>query len=115
LCVRGVDTFATAVSGLHPDLVGADRRLDTAAFRALSDHAVQAERYVEQASAGPALPQRMGRERIPPTPQAADADDREDPGPRWRPITPPTVECNGDEAFARVRLSTVNSHRPTPR
>ena len=100
MCVRGVETFATTVRSLHRDLLTADRRLDVDGFRALSNHAVQAQRYVEQSNAGPALPQRMGRER------AAGSGAPDEP-PTWTAIAPPRVECEDDLAYARFRLDVT--------
>lgn len=101
MCVRGVDTFASAIAPLHRDLLSAERRLDVADFRALSNRAVQAQRYVEQGNAGPALPQRMGRQRVPGSGQ--------NPGekPTWVALEPPTVECDDDQAYARFRLDVT--------
>ena len=93
LCVEHVDTLAATLAPLHPNLLTAEKRLDVAELRALSNQAVRAQRYVEQANAGPALPQRMGRQRIPDSEPLA-----------WEPITPPRVECDEGLAYARVRL-----------
>ncbi|GAB4570456.1 MAG: hypothetical protein Tsb0020_25260 [Haliangiales bacterium] len=91
-CVRGVETFASALSqalprALVPAVIDDEGELDVDAFRTLSALSVRAERYVEQATAGPALPQRLGRTRASPTPAVApprdadgvDADQRDDP------------------------------------
>lgn len=101
MCVRGVDTFASAIAPLHRDLLSADRRLDVDDFRSLSNRAVQAQRYVEHGNAGPALPQRMGRQRVPGTGLK--------PGeaPTWQALEPPTVECDDDQAYARFRLDVT--------
>lgn len=105
LCVRGVETFATAVQPLHRDLLDADRRLDMDGFRALSNHAVQAQRYVEQGNAGPALPQRMGRQRVPGSGAPGEP-------PTWTAIMPPLVECEDDQAYARFRLDVTPAPDP---
>ena len=97
LCVRQVETFATTLRSLHRDLLMAENRLDVSSLKQLSNQAVQAERYVEQANAGPALPQRMGRERIPST----------DGEPKWRSFQPPRVECEDGDAFARFALDIM--------
>ncbi len=105
LCVHGVDTLAMTVArALYRDVVDADTRLNVADFRELSERAVRAERYVEQASAGPALIQRMGRTRG----AGVDADDVV-----WRPLDPPRVECEDGDAFARFRLD-VAVREPAP-
>lgn len=94
-CVHGVDTFVTTVDqALKTQLLDDKQRLDVALLRRLSDMAVRAERYVEQASAGPAMPQRMGRVRGPDA-SAAEA---------WQPLAPPQLECDDGEAFAVFRL-----------
>ncbi|MEM9493002.1 MAG: hypothetical protein AAGC55_27885 [Myxococcota bacterium] len=110
-CVRGVNTFVTtAKQQLQRELLDGGGRLDVSELRALSQLAVRAERYVELASAGPALPQRMGRTRIPPpepdsaaTTAPGAAADRVQPMP-WRPLIPPTVACADSEAYATFRL-----------
>lgn len=98
VCVRGVDGFAEALRAALPEagvpaVLDDAGRLDLAAFAALSDLAVRAERYVEQARGAPALPQRLGRARVP----GAD-------GPGWQPLVPEQVPCGGGEAYAAVRL-----------
>ena len=100
MCVRGVGTFATTVRPLHRDLLTAERRLDVDGFRALSNHAVQAQRYVEQSNAGPALPQRMGRERAP-------ASSTQGEPPTWTAISPPRIDCEDDLAYVRFRLDVT--------
>lgn len=107
LCVHGVDTFASAVQPLYRDLLSADRQLDMDDFRALSDRAVRAHRYVEQSNAGPALPQRMGRERVPGSGATPDE------APTWRSISPPRIECEDGPAYARFRLD-VTPPKPPP-
>jgi hypothetical protein len=96
LCVRGVDTFAKVLErALGNKLMTAEKHLDVEGLRELSNRAVRAERYVEQASAGPALPQRMGRTRV------ADARSGES---NWHAIQPARVNCNGADAFALFRM-----------
>ena len=90
LCVGGVQTFAAVLATEHfPELVD-DHALDVAQLRALSDGASRAERYAEQAAAGPALPQRLGRTRT----QAADKT------ASWKTLEPPVIECGGSPAYA---------------
>jgi hypothetical protein len=98
LCVRGVDGFAASVRAAlpaagMPDVLDDAGRLDVTAFVALSDLALRAERWVEQARGAPALPQRMGRVRG----EGAEA-------PAWQPLAPPRVACGGGEAYATVPL-----------
>lgn len=103
LCVNGVDTLAATIErALHRDVLTADKRLDVAEFRQLSNRAVRAERYVEQASAGPALIQRMGRTRV-----------EQDGETVWQPLEPPRIECDDDDAYARFRLD-VSAREPVP-
>ena len=81
-CVTGVDTLAVTLhDALGAPLVDASARLAPAELRRVSSLALRAARYLEQAHAGPALPQRMGRA-----------------------IAPPTVECEGKVAYAAFRL-----------
>lgn len=106
LCVRGIDTFATVLErALGNDIVTAEARLDVAGLRELSDRAVRAERYVEQASAGPALPQRMGRTRIPGAPPGESS---------WRAIDPARTDCDGADAFALFRMDMEPSPAGVP-
>ncbi len=89
-CVRGVETFASALSqalprALVPAVIDDQGDLDVDAFRTLSALSVRAERYVEQATAGPALPQRLGRTRAPATPALAPSPDADQGGDRQRP------------------------------
>lgn len=94
-CVRGVDTFASTLrAALSLQLVDGQQRLDVAALRAVSSLAIRAERYVEQAVAGPALPQRMGRTR----------HVAEDGRTAWKPLEPPRVGCDDGDGFALFRL-----------
>jgi hypothetical protein len=104
VCVRGVDGLAhglrtalpaAGVPEVLPDVLDDTGRLDVVAFAALSDLALRAERWVEQARGLPALPQRMGRVRAGAAGDAPDA---------WQPIQPPRVACNGGEAYAAVPL-----------
>lgn len=94
-CVQGVDTFvATVHAGLQAQLVDDKGRLDVSELTQLSSLAIRAERYVEQANAGPGLPQRMGRSR--------DSDD--DGQTVWRPLEPARSECEDGDAYAAFRL-----------
>lgn len=119
-CVRGVDTLVvTARAGLQREVVS-QRRLDVAALRELSDLAIRAERYLEQASAGPALPQRMGRERRPapgaaPGAAIAAATDAAKTAaspnkagaaaaPTWQALAPARIDCEDGDAYASFRL-----------
>jgi hypothetical protein len=103
LCVRGVEGFAESLRTALPAAGGPDAldvlddagRLDVIAFAALSDHALRAERWVEQARGAPALPQRMGRTRR----AIAGADE-----PAWQPLEPARVACGSGEAYAAVPL-----------
>ncbi len=102
-CVGGVDTFVTALRGaLGISIVDDAGRLEPAALRRLSGLATRALRYVEQAHAGPALPQRLGRTRA--------VDDAG--APVWTALTPPTVECEGGDAIASFRLDTSEPTTP---
>ncbi len=94
-CLNGVDTFASTIrSALHRELVDNRNNLDLAELRELSNLAVRAERYVEQASAGPAMPQRMGRIRT-----------KDDQGEMsWKALQPVRRECEDGEAYAAFRL-----------
>jgi hypothetical protein len=89
ICVRGVGTFVSAAARTERARLVADGALDLAALARLSRRAVAAERYAEQAAAGPALPQRMGRA----------------PGPdgEWRPLAPDAIECDGRPSYAAPR------------
>jgi hypothetical protein len=114
-CVRGVDTFvATVHAGLQAQLLDGKGRLDVNELGQLSNLAIGAERYVEQASAGPGLPQRMGRTR-----------GRDDQGQTiWTPLEPARIECEDGDAYAAFRLdlrdverggtATDPDHRATP-
>jgi hypothetical protein len=94
-CVHGVDTFvATVHDGLKAQLLDGKSRLDVDELSTLSNLAIRAERYVEQANAGPGLPQRMGRSR--------DSDD--DGQTVWRPLEPARSECEDGDAYAAFRL-----------
>lgn len=94
-CVRGVDTFVvTADDSLESSIVTDDRRIDVDVLRRRSNLATRAERYVEQAVAGPALPQRMGRTRV----AAADG------GTTWQTLQPDPIDCGGTEAYVAFKL-----------
>jgi hypothetical protein len=101
-CVRGVDTFvATVHAGLHAQLLDDKGRLDVRELGQLSSLAIRAERYVEQASAGPGLPQRMGRTRV-----------RDDQGQTaWKPLEPTRSECDDGEGYAAFRLDVRDIER----
>jgi len=107
-CVRGVETFAASASRtLQKPALNSIRHLDMSIFRELSNLAIRAERYVEQANAGPALPQRMGRSRV------------GDPGqgispPLWEPIKPSQIECEDGDAYAVFRLDVGSTTTVTP-
>ena len=131
-CVRGVDTFATtARKTLQKELLDGKRRLDVTELEAISDLAIRAERYVETASAGPALPQRLGRTRVAQAvapgearPGNNDKGDKpgaaprskktgnktgetrpaEPEGPVWQPLQPAQIECEDQNAYAAFRL-----------
>lgn len=117
VCVRGVDGFAQSlrtalpVAGmpeLLPDVLDDTGRLDVVTFAALSDLALRAERWVEQARGLPALPQRMGRVR------AREAGAAAGPG-AWQPLQPARVACGGGEAYAAVPLDVEPAPaRPVP-
>lgn len=126
VCVRGVDGLAqslrTALPAvgmpeLLPDVLDDTGRLDVVTFAALSDLALRAERWVEQARGLPALPQRMGRVRAPDEVGAAGGpDDGPDDGPdAWQPLQPARVACGGGEAYAAVPLDVEPAPaRPVP-
>lgn len=79
VCPRSADGYARAIAtALGLRLLDSAGRLDTAALARLSGLALTAERRAERAAAGPALPQRMGRERD---------------GDGWRAIEPPAAPC----------------------
>lgn len=104
VCVRGVDGFAAALRAAGASAVlDPAGRLDVAAFAALSDLAVRAERYVEQARGAPALPQRLGRARV-----------SGPEGPAWQPLEPEQVPCGGGQAYAAVRLDVDVPARAEP-
>jgi hypothetical protein len=117
LCVRGVDGFAASLRAALPAAGRADAmdalddagRLDMPAFTALSDLALRAERWLEQARGAPALPQRMGRTRAPAGPDA-DAE------PAWQPLAPARVACGSGEAYAAVPLDLERpASQPAPK
>jgi hypothetical protein len=94
-CVRGVDTFVVAADdSLESSIVTDARRIDVDVLRRRSNMATRAERYVEQAVAGPALSQRMGRSRV------AQADGTS----TWTTLRPGKIDCGGDEAYATFKL-----------
>jgi hypothetical protein len=63
VCPKAVDGYARAIAtALGLRLLGAGGELDVAALARLSGLALTAERRAERAAAGPALPQRMGRD-----------------------------------------------------
>jgi hypothetical protein len=101
-CVHGVDTFvATVHAGLQAQLVDGKGRLDVHELAQLSSLAMRAERYVEQASAGPGLPQRMGRTR-----------ERDEQGQTtWKPLEPARSECEDGDAYATFRLDLRDVER----
>lgn len=117
VCVRGVDGFAQSLrtalpaAGMPeilPDVLDDSGRLDVVTFAALSDLALRAERWVEQARGLPALPQRMGRVRAEQAGAAADE-------PAWQPLQPARVACGGGEAYAAVPLDVEPAPaRPVP-
>jgi hypothetical protein len=110
LCVRGVEGFAESQRTALPAAGGPDAldvlddagRLDVTAFAALSDMALRAERWVEQARGAPALPQRMGRTRRAGVATGAAADAAGEPA--WQPLEPARVTCGSGEAYAAVPL-----------
>ncbi|WP_428262346.1 hypothetical protein [Haliangium sp.] len=109
LCVQGVETFASALAGslpraIVPAVVDDEGRLDMAAFTTVSDLAIQAQRYVEQATARPALPQRLGRSRVVPGPDDDGPDDGGEATSGWQPLVPARVPCAGGEAYVSARL-----------
>jgi hypothetical protein len=95
-CVAGVDTPVRAAQrALGVALVTGDR-LDVEALRALSGAAFRGQRYLEQSRGAPALPQRMGRQRVDP--------DR--PGPVvWEALAPEAQGCGAGEAFGSFPVS----------
>ena len=121
VCVRGVDGLAqslrTALPAvgmpeLLPDVLDDTGRLDVVTFAALSDLALRAERWVEQARGLPALPQRMGRVRAP---DEAGVPDEPDGPDAWQPLQPARVACGGGEAYAAVPLDVEPAPaRPVP-
>jgi hypothetical protein len=118
VCVRGVDGFAQSLrtalpaAGMPdvlPDVLDDTGRLDVVTFAALSDLALRAERWVEQARGLPALPQRMGRVRTAGEPGAAAGE------VVWQPLQPARVVCGGGEAYAAVPLDVEPAPaRPVP-
>ncbi len=116
-CVRGVTGPAQTIrEGLPLPIVDDDGRIDIARFLRLSDLAVRAQRYLEQANAGPALPQRLGRTRRPPAERelSANGDPTQSGQPTtpngtgatslWYPLQPAQVPCQGHSAYATIRL-----------
>jgi hypothetical protein len=91
-CVRGVDTFATALHrGLGKSALDSDGQLLPDVLTELSNLATRAERYAEISRAAPALPQRMGRQR--------NADGT------WNSLQPPRVDCESGDAFVAFRVA----------
>jgi len=104
-CVRGVDTFASTLhDAMGLSVVDDEKRLAPAALRRLSHLATRAHRYVEQAHAGPALPQRLGRTRVV----------AEDGATTWAPLSPPLVECEDGQGYAMFRIDTSDPNQPPP-
>lgn len=104
LCVRGVDGFAASLRSALPEVgvpsvLDDTGRLDLRAFVSLSDLALRAERYVEQARGAPALPQRLGRVR-----GVALEGEGEDQKTVWRALVPERVPCGEGGAYAVVPL-----------
>jgi hypothetical protein len=86
-CVSGASGFATAASAaLGRGARGEGGALDPVALAQVSSAAVEAERWAEQAAAGPALPQRMGK------------------GPDGEKVAPATVACDGAAAFTVAQV-----------
>jgi hypothetical protein len=84
VCARGADTLARALARSRKlPLVGQHGALDPAALAHLSSLALSAERRAERATGGPALPQRMGRQRV------SDKGGR----PIWQPLEPTRRAC----------------------
>lgn len=118
VCVRGVDGFAQSLrtalpaAGMPevlPDVLDDTGRLDVVTFAALSDLALRAERWVEQARGLPALPQRMGRVRV------GEAGAAAGEVAAWEPLQPARVACGGGEAYAAVPLDVEPAPaRPVP-
>ncbi|HJZ87483.1 MAG TPA: hypothetical protein VKN99_20050 [Polyangia bacterium] len=101
VCVGGVDTFVLAAYRATPAPLVRAGLLDGARLKLLSDQAVRAERFTEQAHEPPALARRMGCART-------------EPGPDGRErcvaaLDPPRVACGG-QAFAAFELPVA----PTP-
>jgi hypothetical protein len=59
-CVRGVDTFASALARVDPMPDKANRQTRLSWVQSLSDDAVRDERLAERARPAPTLPKRMG-------------------------------------------------------
>ncbi len=89
LCVRGVDAIVTTLDrSLREKLIDKSGRLDVRQLEHLSSRAVAASRYAEQAVAGPAPPQRLGRMRT-------------ERG--WKPLKPRQLPCGDGKAYAAIR------------
>jgi hypothetical protein len=100
VCVRGVDTPVRAVQRALDAPVVDEGRIDTDALATLSALAVRGNRYLEQGRGAPALPQRMGRERV-----SGDGDGHSG----WRTLVPPTVDCGGGSAYGRFRVAPTGA------
>jgi hypothetical protein len=93
LCARGVTGFASAAAAAYGQgLRDADGVIVPTALAAVSDAAIEADRWAEQggfdgATPGPALPQRVGLDGTGAT------------------VAPPQAACEGAQAFAQARIS----------
>jgi hypothetical protein len=84
VCARGADTLARALARSRKlRLVDERGALDPTALARLSSLALSAERRAERETGGPALPQRMGRQRV------TDKDGRA----IWQPLEPTRRPC----------------------
>ena len=102
-CVRGVNTPASTLVKRRP-VLGRGRQLNVHGLAALSRSAVQAERYLEQAGRGTALPQRLGRRS-----QLDNSGDTQ-----WLPLALDQSECAGKPAIALFRVQEPSAAPAKP-
>jgi hypothetical protein len=88
VCIVGVETFAPAVARVLGLRVFDGKAVDPAVLATVSGSAVLAERYSEQVSGAPALPQRMGLV-------------------GGKPLSPPLLRCGSGTAFVVSRVPMV--------
>ncbi len=83
VCPRGAEGLAnTARRSIRRKLLTEEGSVDPVALAEMSNIAIASARYLEGANAAPALPQRLGRQRV----TTADGDS-------WEPLAYPSVGC----------------------